>query len=120
MAKPHAGAERDQVRNLRHRQGVVHVDPEPVGGPSQQGHVANGFGSGDEQQALRLQGKSADATQVALLQLAGHGPGIRKTEAACHLDGGQRTRKLEQGQGVATSLGDDPVPHTLVERAGDD
>jgi hypothetical protein len=86
----------------------------------QQGHVADRLDSGDEQQLSSLHRKRLDPTEEARLDLAGQRPGLASSETSGHLDGGQAARQLQQGQRIAARLGDDAVPHTLVERAGDD
>jgi hypothetical protein len=114
MAKAHAAAHLDQPRRLR-RAGGRGTDPQPRQGAPQQRGVAGRLGGRRQQQPLRVTRERTDPPVVALLDAARQRPRIRKPEAACQLCRHEIPRKLEQRERVATRLGDDPLPHLLVE-----
>ena len=117
MTEPHPRTELDQPFVLGRCFGVS-PDPESLGGALQQGRIAQGFGGGDQQQSLRLLRKRPDAPDEAVLDLPRQRPRAGKREAARQLGRGQAAGQLQQGERVAAGLGDDPVPHPLVEPPG--
>ncbi len=62
----------------------------------------------------------AEPPHVVLLDLTGKVPGGGEREAAGELRRGHGLRQLQQGQGVATRLGDDPIADMVIEPARDD
>jgi hypothetical protein len=114
MAEPHPDPELDQPGVLgRHTR--VASDPEALGRAPQQAHVADRFGRRHQQQALGLARKRPNPLEEGLLDAAGHGPRVGKSEPARELGRRQPTRQLQQRQWVAARLGDDLIAHALVQ-----
>jgi hypothetical protein len=117
MRESDPGPELDQSRRLGLCRGVA-LDPEPLGRPPQQGHVAQRLSGRREDQALRLDRERLEATKEALLDEARQRPGVQAPESARQLRRREPSGQLQQGQGVPARLGDDPVPHLFVHPPG--
>jgi hypothetical protein len=118
MTEPHPHTELDQLRRLG-RRGGVRPDAEPLGRPPQQRRVTHRLGGRRQQQPLRLTRKRPDAPQETLLDLPDQGSRVRTPEPAGQFRHRQPACQLQQGQGVAAGLGDDPIPDPLVQPPGD-
>ena len=95
-------------------------DAEGVGGAPDQRRVSGRVGGGQQRQSLRLVRQCADAPEVAGLDLPLHVTTVEKSEAARQLCCAHASRELQQRQRVAAGLGDDAVPHVVVESTRDD
>ena len=114
MTEPDPGPELDQSRR-RGRCRCVVSDPEPLGRPPQQGHVAQRLGGGGEEQAPCLDRERLDAPEEALLDDARQRPGVGQREPTGQLRRRQHPGQLQEGQWVPAGLGDEPVPHLFVQ-----
>ena len=118
MPEPHPGAE---VHQAGRGAGAGGLDPnsEPLGRTPHQHRVTNRLSRGDQQQQPRRRWKRRQPPPEALLDPAQLCRSVGLPEPARQLRGRQTPWQLQQCQGVAAGLGDDPVAHPLVQRAGD-
>ena len=115
MAKPHACADLEQPR-LCGGLGRVAIDARGRGGPPQQRRVADGVGGRQQHQPPRGAGELGDPLSVGVLDLVRHARGVGQHEPARELPRGEAPGQLEQGQRIASRLGNDPVAHARVKR----
>ena len=108
------------IEQSGHRRGRVRVgrDAQAIGGRSDQDGIADLIRGDHEEQASRVVRERGHPTPEALLDLRGDGGTVRQPEAAGQRGGRPGTRQLQQRQGVAVRLGDDPLADRQVERAG--
>jgi hypothetical protein len=101
------------------RQCGIDVDPQPLGRPPHQPHVADGVGGGGEQEESSLGRERLDTADELLLDQARQRALVGTPKAAGHVCCGRPAGQLEQGQRVAARLGDDAVAHPPVDWTGD-
>jgi hypothetical protein len=115
MTEPDTPVDLDQVVGLRGGGGaggdaeLEHGSPEQVG-------VTYRVRRRHEKQALRVRREDLDPSAVALLDPAGQRRLASDGIAAGPRGGVPAPGELEQSEGIAASLGDDPVSHGLVHR----
>jgi hypothetical protein len=118
MTKADTGAEFEQSDQLR-RGGRRDWNSELLGGPEQQGWIADRFGCCEEHEPLRGRGQIVESPQEAPLEPRRDREVRRHGEAARQLMCRVGMRKLEQRQRVPARLGDDPIDHPLVDASAD-
>jgi hypothetical protein len=90
-------------------------DTEPLDRPPQERQVARWVGGGHEQKPAGITRQLRQAPREALLDPRRQGHRRRQTEATRELRRRQPARQLQQGEGVATRLDNDPLEHRLVQ-----
>jgi hypothetical protein len=118
MPEPHPRAELNEpgLHGARRRPGR---DAEPGRGPPHQRRVTGRIGRGQQQEPPGLRWQSAELPPEALLDLPRQRHPAGQPEPARQLIGRQSPRQLQQGQGITVRLGDDPLAHPRVHRAGE-
>ena len=86
-----------------------------LGCAPQQGGVANWFGCRGQEQPLRLGREQPKLPVEALFEAVRERLRVGTTEPASQLRRGQAASQLRQRERVPPRLGDDPVPHALVQ-----
>jgi hypothetical protein len=119
MAKRHGAVERDESGGLRSFSRSLR-DPKMLGGAPKKCRVSDRFGRSEEQQALCVSREREKSSREALLDYRGDWQCRRQAEAAGELAWGHAAWKLDQGEWIPTSLGDDPFEHRFVEARHDD
>ena len=119
MTETHPGAELDQPRGLGRERGLG-GDPELLGCAAQQGGVADRFGGRGQQQPLRLGREQPELPVEALFEAVRERLRVGTAEPAGQLRRGQSAGQLRQRERVPPRLGDDPVPHQIVQPPGHD
>jgi hypothetical protein len=114
MTEPDEGTYLDELLPLSGDR-CVHANPELVSRLPQQRGFARRLRRGDHEELLGLQRQGPHPSGEALLEAAGQRSFIGQDEPAGHPCGGPSSRELQERQGVAAGLRDDPVPHSLVE-----
>jgi hypothetical protein len=118
MPEPHPAAEFDQAGRGAGA-GGLDPDSEPLGRTPHQHRVTDRLSRGDQQQQPRRRRKRRQPPPEALLDPAQQCRSVGQPEPARQLRGRQAPGELQQCQGVAAGLGDEPVAHPLIQRAGD-
>ncbi len=113
MTEHDALAERQQAVRLDGGSGRIR-DTEPLSRPPQERQVARWVGGRHQQQAAGITRHPRQPPREALLDPCGQGHRRRQTEATGELRRRQPARQLQQGEGVATRLDNDPLQHALV------
>ena len=117
MTECHPGAELDQP-GLGRRRRRLGTYPQQPGGPPHQARVTGRISRRDQQQPAALARKSLNPPPEALLDPRRDRCRAREPEPARQLRRRQSSRQLQQRQRVSPGLGDDPVPHSRVQRPG--
>jgi hypothetical protein len=108
-----------QQSGLLGRRSRLRRDAQPLRCPPHQHWLADRFRRGDQQQPLSVGRENLEPAPETLLDPSRQASPIQDAEPACQLRKGQRARQLQQGQRVASRLGEDPVLHPLIQLSPD-
>ena len=114
MTETHPGTQLDQPRILGSDRSI-RSDAEPLGSAPQQGHLTDRLRCRREQEPLRPGRKRPELSHEGLFNAARQRQRTGKPEAAGQLRDAQPPGQLQQRQRVAAGLGDDAVPHPLIQ-----
>lgn len=116
MVELDAAVDCDQLGLLGAHGGVC-GETECRAGPPEKRRVTRRLGCSEQEHSLGVLRKLLDTQPEARLDPAFDGRRVRHREAARKARAVECTGELEQGERVASCLGDDPVAHRLVQDA---
>ena len=119
MAKPHPRADLQQSLRLGSHRGRGR-NPKSLGRAPDEHRVARRLGRRDQHQRTHITGKCLEPAAKALLDPRGHRLCFEQSEPARQLGRGQPARQLEQRQRIPPRLGQDAIPHGLIQRKAND
>ncbi len=113
VSEGHSRTDREQPVGVSRR---LDGNPEPLGGAPHQYRVSDRLRRRDQQQALRLRREPCHPPPKAVFDPPRQPRRVWQPEPARQLGRRQPPWQLQQRQRVTARLGDEPLPHSLVQR----